>query len=70
VLGNPACDKEWYVGTMNRNDCEKMVMAAGKCDYLVRLASDAKNYAIVINQVSGRVQMRASSSAFRACVSE
>jgi hypothetical protein len=55
---------------MNRNDCEKMVMAAGKCDYLVRLASDAKNYAIVINQVSGRVQMRASSSAFRACVSE
>lgn len=51
VLGNPACEKEWYVGTMERNECEKMVMAAGKCDYLVRLASDMKNYAIVINQV-------------------
>eukprot|EP00036_Acanthoecidae_sp_10tr_P004174 CAMPEP_0182942148 /NCGR_PEP_ID=MMETSP0105_2-20130417/50140_1 /TAXON_ID=81532 ORGANISM="Acanthoeca-like sp., Strain 10tr" /NCGR_SAMPLE_ID=MMETSP0105_2 /ASSEMBLY_ACC=CAM_ASM_000205 /LENGTH=667 /DNA_ID=CAMNT_0025081847 /DNA_START=64 /DNA_END=2067 /DNA_ORIENTATION=+ len=53
VLGDPACDKEWYVGLMDRDQCEKMVLAAGKCDYLVRLASDLKNYAIVINQGDG-----------------
>jgi len=53
VLGNPACDKEWYVGMMDRPAAEKMVLAAGKCDYVIRLASDRKNYVLVLNQGDG-----------------
>ena len=53
VLGNPASDKAWYVGMADRNEVEKMVLAAGKCDYVIRLASDKQNYAICINQGDG-----------------
>eukprot|EP00040_Diaphanoeca_grandis_P037519 m.244649 g.244649 ORF g.244649 m.244649 type:complete len:626 (-) comp33833_c3_seq1:424-2301(-) len=53
-LGKPAQEMKWYVGAMEKTECDKMVLAAGKSDYLVRLASDNKNYVLCINQGNGK----------------
>lgn len=55
-LGNPASEMKWYVGAMNKEECDKMVLAAGKSDYLVRMASDKVNYCLCINQGNGKAK--------------
>jgi len=55
-LGKPANEMKWYVGAMAKEECDKMVLAAGKSDYLVRLASDKKNYVLCINQGNGKAK--------------
>ena len=54
-LGKPASEKAWYVGAMDRGECEKTVLAAGKSDYMVRLASNRKQFVIVINDGTGKI---------------
>ena len=34
---------------MERDACEKLVMSAGHCDYLVRLDPSCKHYVLVLN---------------------
>ena len=55
-LGKSASECEWYVGMQNRAECEKMVLAAGKSDYCVRLASNKKQYVVVINEGNGKIK--------------
>ena len=55
-LGKSASECDWYVGGMQRGECEKMVLAAGKSDYCVRLASNKKQYVVVINEGNGKIK--------------
>lgn len=55
-LGKPASDSVWYVGAMAKPECDKMVLAAGKSDFLIRLASDRKDYVLCINQGNGKAK--------------
>ena len=41
---------------MAKPECDKMVLAAGKSDYLIRLASDKKDYVLCINQGNGKAK--------------
>ena len=39
----------WYVGTVDREDCDKAVVAANNGDFLVRLNSKGDKYVICVN---------------------
>jgi len=48
-LANSASTCTWFCGRMERDACEKLVMSAGHCDYLVRLDPSCKHYVLVLN---------------------
>ena len=48
-LSNSASNYTWFVGRMDADACEKTVMAAGHCDYLVRVDPGCEHYVLVIN---------------------
>jgi len=55
ILKESASDCDWYVGGMNREDCEKLVLAGGKSDYVVRLARNKIQYVLVVNEGKGKI---------------
>jgi len=55
LLKESASDCDWYVGAMERADCEKLVLAGGKSDYVVRLASNKIQYVLVVNAGKGTI---------------
>jgi len=48
-LANSGSTCTWFCGRMERDACEKLVMSAGHCDYLVRLDPNCKHYVLVLN---------------------